>query len=412
MKGWIYILSNPSFSGGQIKIGKTAKHPSERASELFTTGLPTPFYLEYTALVANHDDVELRVHSALSAYRPSNHESFSREFFTCGVPAAISVIREISEIFHEEIHYKSPGEIAQEEATRAFENDVAKIEEQFEEEVRCIDDAHQNKILELSGRISGPSSVKQKMWLTWGAGALLSIPTSGISLVGALFLTPRLDDLDQAKFDAEEAEKQQEKLTKQWEVNKKEAEARKRKALLKLEHAHDDQIRRLGRREKNTAVTDKALSTKQDEAAAVSTTANTVTSVSETINDHVNHPAHPNFNEKKSSNIETKKASAINRRTGIAHPHRKSLLNQDGRTHKHEKNSSGESVTIDTNSRKPVKTLLTATRLPQRNTKGTIGFTCGSCNSIVTVEEQSEISCTKCGQRFAIKKNLTMFVKR
>ena len=452
MKGWIYILSNPSFSGGQIKIGKTAKHPSERASELFTTGLPTPFYLEYTALVANHDDVELTVHSALSAYRPSNNESFSREFFTCGVPVAISVIREISEIFHEEINYKSPTEIAQEEATRAFENDVAKIEDQFEEEFRSIDDAHQNKIAELSSRISGPSSVKQKMWLTWGAAALLAIPTSGISLfLGALFSALRLvDDLDQAKFDAEEAEKQREKITKQWELSKKEAETRKRKALLKLEHAHDDHKRRLARREDNAAVTDQGLSTKADGAAAVSTTVKTITSLRKTKNDHVNHPAHPDFNDEQvTHSVDSKDPEAENikknRRQNTAVKKRDTQVfynpayqavyaESNGSSSEQAGSKNFESDEIGqkaqpkkgtdrggpsktrevkekdnqiANARKPktskkVITIHMVERLKGAN-RGMIAFKCGACRKISIVKDRKRFECSHCKQKHHLK---------
>tara|TARA_A100001015_G_C14355920_1_gene468566 strand:+ start:320 stop:514 length:195 start_codon:yes stop_codon:yes gene_type:complete len=49
--GFIYIMSNPSFTDGKIKIGKSQKDPALRKEELNTTGLPEPFELEYYALV-------------------------------------------------------------------------------------------------------------------------------------------------------------------------------------------------------------------------------------------------------------------------------------------------------------------------------------------------------------------------
>ena len=105
--GFIYIMSNPSFSHGQIKIGKSSKDPSIRKEELNTTSLPEPFVLEYFALVGDYDAVELNVHRKLSAYRRNRR----REFFDCTVPKAILAIRESATVKHEEVFYKSPEEI-------------------------------------------------------------------------------------------------------------------------------------------------------------------------------------------------------------------------------------------------------------------------------------------------------------
>ena len=49
--GFIYVMSNPSFVDGQIKIGKSSKDPSIRKAELDTTSLPEPFEIEYFAFV-------------------------------------------------------------------------------------------------------------------------------------------------------------------------------------------------------------------------------------------------------------------------------------------------------------------------------------------------------------------------
>ena len=38
--GFIYIMSNPSFADGKIKIGKSQKDPSFRREELNSTGVP------------------------------------------------------------------------------------------------------------------------------------------------------------------------------------------------------------------------------------------------------------------------------------------------------------------------------------------------------------------------------------
>lgn len=97
--GFIYIMSNPVFGDGRIKIGKSKSDPSSfRKDELYSTGVPEPFQLEYFAFVENYDSVELEVHKRLNDNRPNK----DREFFTTTIIDAINTIREISNIKYEE----------------------------------------------------------------------------------------------------------------------------------------------------------------------------------------------------------------------------------------------------------------------------------------------------------------------
>ena len=120
--GFIYIMSNPSFSDGKIKIGKSQKDPSFRKEELNSTGVPEPFEIEYFALVENYDDVELIVHSRLDNCRPNKN----REFFTCSIPEAILAIRQASQIKYEEVLYKSPEEIYERQKQKEEEEQAEK----------------------------------------------------------------------------------------------------------------------------------------------------------------------------------------------------------------------------------------------------------------------------------------------
>lgn len=109
MAGFIYVFSNPSFKDGLLKIGKSDRDPSIRSDELYTTGVPASFCIEYYAFVADHHTVETRVHSELSSCRSNS----SREFFACSVPVAIESIRRVaaSTMKYEEIYYKDPKEL-------------------------------------------------------------------------------------------------------------------------------------------------------------------------------------------------------------------------------------------------------------------------------------------------------------
>ncbi len=87
MAGFIYVFSNPSLEG--LKIGKTKSDPAERARELSTTSVPSPFKVEYFAFVDDFDRLERDVHRRLDKYRKNKN----REFFDCSVTTAMDAIR-------------------------------------------------------------------------------------------------------------------------------------------------------------------------------------------------------------------------------------------------------------------------------------------------------------------------------
>lgn len=97
MKGFIYVLSNPSLSS--VKIGKTKADPTQRTKELTkSTSIPTAFELEYSAYVDDFSAKELEIHSALEAHRVNKN----REFFDVTVEQAISTIEELCTIRYAE----------------------------------------------------------------------------------------------------------------------------------------------------------------------------------------------------------------------------------------------------------------------------------------------------------------------
>jgi hypothetical protein len=88
--GWVYVLINPSMEG-LVKIGKTARDPSDRARELSgATGVPTPFVVAYDAYFDDCAMAEQFVHAYLEklGYRVSPN----REFFEAPLRDAIKAI--------------------------------------------------------------------------------------------------------------------------------------------------------------------------------------------------------------------------------------------------------------------------------------------------------------------------------
>ena len=89
---YIYCLSNPAMPGllkfGAVHINdKTVK---DRAAELFTSGVPEEFHIEFFAAVSDSRGTEARIHSLLDKYRNKN----SREFFRIGPEEAKHIIEQ------------------------------------------------------------------------------------------------------------------------------------------------------------------------------------------------------------------------------------------------------------------------------------------------------------------------------
>lgn len=79
MQGHIYALINPSLQG-LVKVGKTTRDPEERAKELSAaTGVPMPFIVAYSIVVADCDAAELFAHEMLA--QKGYRLSANREFF-------------------------------------------------------------------------------------------------------------------------------------------------------------------------------------------------------------------------------------------------------------------------------------------------------------------------------------------
>ena len=78
LDGWIYCLSNKAIPN-LYKIGMTKKTPEKRAAELFKTGIPEPFVIEFAKNVNDPMKKEKIIHKLLSNER--HHPK--REFFKC-----------------------------------------------------------------------------------------------------------------------------------------------------------------------------------------------------------------------------------------------------------------------------------------------------------------------------------------
>jgi hypothetical protein len=68
MKGWIYIITNQSMPN-LVKVDYSTKDPELRAKELYSTGVPHYYVVEYDALVKEPYEIEQKVHKLLQDYK-------------------------------------------------------------------------------------------------------------------------------------------------------------------------------------------------------------------------------------------------------------------------------------------------------------------------------------------------------
>jgi len=115
MRGFVYILVNPSLEG-LVKIGHTSRTVEQRCTELSAaTGVPTPFIAVYEEEVNDAPLVERMIHQQLGemGFRPNSN----REFFSAPVKHAVKVINNILSA--------NPDFLNLEDAEHPTENDLS-----------------------------------------------------------------------------------------------------------------------------------------------------------------------------------------------------------------------------------------------------------------------------------------------
>ena len=85
----VYVLTNPAMPG-LVKIGMTGSTDAdERVAQLYTSGVPFPFKLEFACRVPNPDEVEKALHRAFAPQRVNP----KREFFSIEPDQAIAILK-------------------------------------------------------------------------------------------------------------------------------------------------------------------------------------------------------------------------------------------------------------------------------------------------------------------------------
>jgi len=119
--GLVYILTNPSMPG-LVKIGMTEQDDANvRVAQLYTTGVPFPFTIEFVGKVADAERVEDAFHIAFGPYRVNP----KREFFRIDPEQAIALLSLLhSEDATEEVKSQITG--IDEQSLAAAQNEVSR----------------------------------------------------------------------------------------------------------------------------------------------------------------------------------------------------------------------------------------------------------------------------------------------
>ena len=89
----VYVLTNEAMPG-LVKIGKTSHdNPETRVNQLYTTGVPVPFTIEYACRVLDAREVERVLHNAFDLQRINPN----REFFEIEPHHVIGVLKLLSQ---------------------------------------------------------------------------------------------------------------------------------------------------------------------------------------------------------------------------------------------------------------------------------------------------------------------------
>jgi hypothetical protein len=119
MPSIVYVLTNPAMPG-LVKIGQTsAEEAAVRLAQLYSTGVPFPFNLEYAAKVNNPGEVENALHRAFAPNRVNPR----REFFSIEAEQVIAILKllHIDEVTSELQQTPAPSQVTAAEITAGNE---------------------------------------------------------------------------------------------------------------------------------------------------------------------------------------------------------------------------------------------------------------------------------------------------
>lgn len=94
-KGYVYILTNPSFREDWVKIGKSSRPVDVRSKELDNTAVPLPFEVFATLKTSKYEQVEKFLHKTIDRLTDLRIRQ-NREFFNVEPKVALDILKGIA----------------------------------------------------------------------------------------------------------------------------------------------------------------------------------------------------------------------------------------------------------------------------------------------------------------------------
>lgn len=109
-KGYVYILTNPSFREDWVKIGKSSRPVDVRSKELDNTAVPLPFEIFATLKTSKYHLVEKQIHKMIDRLTDLRIRQ-NREFFNVSPQLAFEILKDAASTLDDaEIKLFSGGE--------------------------------------------------------------------------------------------------------------------------------------------------------------------------------------------------------------------------------------------------------------------------------------------------------------
>lgn len=96
-RGYVYILTNPSFKDDWVKIGKSAVSVEQRVKQLDGTAVPLPFEIYATLQTKRYSEVERTVHQTIDSLTDLRIRR-NREFFNISPQRALEILKMIASV--------------------------------------------------------------------------------------------------------------------------------------------------------------------------------------------------------------------------------------------------------------------------------------------------------------------------
>ena len=99
-KGYVYILTNPSFREDWVKIGMSHRPVDIRSKELDNTAVPLPFEIYATLKTEKYEKVEKQIHKQIDRLTDLRIRP-NREFFNIATSVALDIMRDIADLLED-----------------------------------------------------------------------------------------------------------------------------------------------------------------------------------------------------------------------------------------------------------------------------------------------------------------------